>query len=892
MGLWQHVFGLTEIWTTWMSAGENGRCGSAWLCRSGLGPLDTSYSLTFPPSKILPESGNALWYRKPAAGLASWSMDWLPIGNGYLGAMIAGGTHEDYIQINIDSFWSGGPLVNSSYNGGNPGAFDASSINDQLDSIRQDIFRSKDGVADSIGALTVPPLNYGSFSGAGYLMATRNNTHRSSGYLRWLDLDSGVLKSTWSEGDIDFHREYFCSHNTKSCTAYTKASSLPSHHETSAYSYSFLPLHDLHNPTATCLDATTLRYRGQSHDRGMTFEFLAQVHAQPPTAHVTCRTSVAKAPGGKDVRTTSVIEIVGALETWVTWVGDTNYDIEAGDEAHGFSFTGPDPHRTLVKSLSGTTQLSYVQLRQTHLSDFKTNLTDKFSLSLGASPDFSRSTDEQVREYTRRGGNPHLEWVLFNFGRYLLFTSGRGVLPANLQGVWAQDTRPAWSADYHANINTQMNYWAAEIMDVDVTASLWTYMEKTWVPRGQQTAKILYNTTRGWVTHNEMNIFGHTGMKSWGPWDSSFFANYPASGAWMMSHVIDHFEYGSGSISWWKKQGWPLVKGVAEFWLDNLFVDEHHKDGTMVVNPCNSPEQAPVTLGCAHFQQLIWELFNGIEKGWEYSSDNDVAFLAEVRSKNARLDRGLHIGRWGQLQEWKVDKDSQTDLHRHLSHLVGLYPSYSIASYPEGGATALIGLTREALLDAARESLIARGDGKGPDADAGWEKVWRAACWAQLGHAEKFYDVLKYAVATNFGFNLFSLYDPFTTVSPIFQIDANLAYPAVLLNALIQSPSKSSLNAPLAISLLPALPAAWARSGEIKNARVRGGCSVDFSWRNGRLDDVIVIKCDRWLGPSQRILEIWEGVEGTRLIGRFKAGKDVVQRIWVSKPKGKSHATD
>ncbi|KAG8889106.1 hypothetical protein FRB98_005721 [Tulasnella sp. 332] len=860
MSLWQRVFSLAEIWT-W--AGTNSECGSAWVCRSGLRPLDIPYlPPRLPPSKVLPESGNALWYRKPASGLASWSTEWLPIGNGYLGAMIAGGTQEDHIQINIDSFWSGGPFVNSSYNGGNPDIFDVSLINGKLDSIRRDVFQARNGETDNVAVLTVPPLNYGSFSGAGYIVATRNSTLQASEYLRWLDLDSGVLKSSWFEGEIDFYREYFCTHETKSCTAYTKAGSLLSHTVTS-HSYSFLPLHDLYNPIATCHDATTLKYRGQSLDRGMVYEFLAQVHAKPATAYITCRTSVVAASGGKGATTTSVIEVIGALETWITWVGDTNYNINAGDAAHDFSFLGPDPHVSLVQRLSRTTPLSYDQLRQIHLSDFKANLTEKFGLSIGASPDFTRSTDEQVRGYTKREGNPHLEWVLFNYGRYMLFSSGRGVLPSNLQGVWAQDTAPAWSADYHANINTQMNYWGAEasdgkhphgerttdrclanqIMDVDVTASLWTYMEKTWVPRGQETARILYNTTRGWVTHNEM------------------------------THVIDHLEYGSGSISWWQEQGWPLIKGVAEFWLDNIFVDEHHNDGTMVVNPCNSPEQAPITLGCAHFQQLIWELFNGVEKGWQYSGDSDVAFLAEVRAKNARLDRGLRIGSWGQLQgsnivhcfqiledlslnlwvEWKVEKDSPTDLHRHLSHLVGLYPSYSIASYPEDGATAVMGITRKALLNAAEESLRARGDGKGPDADAGepqsmltrviptaadylgipfrilgWEKVWRAACWAQLGHAEKFYDVLKtldtydpqYSIHTNFGYNLFSLYDPFTTVSPIFQIDANLGYPASVLNALIQSPSKSSLEAPIVISLLPALPAAWAELGGIKNARI------------------------------------------------------------------------
>jgi len=241
-----------------------------------------------------------------------------------------------------------------------------------------------------------------------------------------------------------------------------------------------------------------------------------------------------------------------------------------------------------------------------------------------------------------------------------------------------------------------------------------------------------------------------------------------------------------------------------------------------------------------------------------------------------------YIGSWGQLQEWKIDKDSPTDTHRHLSHLVGLYPSYSIASYPEGGAVR--GLTRDSLLGAAKMSLIGRGDGRGPDANAGWEKVWRAACWAQLGDAEKFYDVFKYAVRQNFGYNLFSLYDPFSTVSPIFQIDANLGLPAVLLNALVQSPSTASLTSPIIITLLPALPRAWAASGHIRNARVRGGCGVSFEWKRAQVVGIVEVRCDRWVGSRGRKVEIWQASEeGKFLVGKFEGAKSVVQKIWAGR---------
>ncbi|KAG9044139.1 hypothetical protein FS837_008733 [Tulasnella sp. UAMH 9824] len=749
--------------------------------------------------------------------------------------MVTGGTTDDIIQLNIESFWSGGPFANQSYTGGNPQAYNAAVLGDELSGIRKAIFKSPIGETHTLAPLTYPGLNYGSYSGNGLIAVSRNTTAKRSNYLRWLDLDSGLLKTAWSEGKASFRREYFCSYPTRSCTSYLKSDRPLA----DTLSYSFVALQALKDTSATCVDSSTIKYRGRSEDSGsgMSFEFLAKVKTVPRNM-VQCQMILSE---GKK---TAVLTVQHATESWITWVGDTNYNIDAGGPEHDFSFKGPDPHASLARVLPMVASLSYDELRQIHLHDYYEGFSSKFSLDLGTIPNFSKSTKDQVADYTREKGNPHLELVLFNYGRYLLFSSARGTLPANLQGI----------------------------TDLDVTASLWDYMAKTWIPRGQQTAKILYNTTRGWVTHNEMNIFGHTGMKDWGPWESATWANYPAAGAWMMTHVIDHLDYGSGSIEWWQKQGWPLVKGTAEFWLDNLFVDLFHNDGTMVVNPCNSPEQNPITFGCAHFQQMIWEVFNGIEKGFELSGDTDVAFLSEVRAKKARLDRGLHIGSWGQLMEWKVEKDKKTDLHRHLSHLVGLYPSYSIASYPEGGS--VVGLSKSELLKAATTSLKHRGDGRGPDADAGWEKVWRAACWAQLGDGEKFYSVLKYAVYTNFGHNLFSLYEPRSS-DPIFQIDANLGVTGAMMNALLQAPDTSSYDSPLVITILPALPKAWSARGSVKGARLRGGIGISFAWRDGRPHDV-VLQFDRMKAYQSREVNI---VYNGRIVDSFVGEAGMVRKV-------------
>jgi len=202
---------------------------------------------------------------------------------------------------------------------------------------------------------------------------------------------------------------------------------------------------------------------------------------------------------------------------------------------------------------------------------------------------------------------------------------------------------------------------------------------------------------------------------------------------------------------------------------------------------------------------------------------------SEVRTKKAQMDKGIHIGSWGQLQEWKVDRDSPTDTHRHLSHFVGLYPGYAITNY---NSSIQGTYTKQQVIDATTTSLIHRGNGTGPDADSGWEKAWRAASWAQLGNSTQFYHELSFAIFENFGANLFSLYDP-GSANPIFQIDANLGYAGALLNALIQAPDVASYTIPLSVSLLPALPPQWP-AGSIIGARVRGGITFNLSWADGR----------------------------------------------------------
>ncbi|EGO19842.1 glycoside hydrolase family 95 protein [Serpula lacrymans var. lacrymans S7.9] len=823
----------------------------------GVLTLATYVTLTKSTPPGFPSSGNGLWYTTPAT---LWAKQMLPIGNGYLAAMIPGGIFQEVTQLNIESLWQGGPLQDPSYNGGNNLPSQQAQMAQDMQSIRQSIFASPNGTINNIEEICTPPGDYGSYSGAGYFISTLNNTGTTSNYGRWLDLDEGVARTTWSQGSSIFSREAFCSHPAQACVQYVNTSgqaSLP----TVTYAFSVSQETGLPAPNVTCLDNATLNIRGYVTNPGMMYEIIGRVQASNGT--VSCNVVSGSTP------TNATVSVSGASEAWITWVGGTNYDIDAGDLAHNFTFQGVDPHSNLVSLVSSATSNSYTELLSEHIADY-TSLISPFSLSLGQTPDLSTPTDQIVASYQTYVGNAYLEWVLFNFGRYLLTSSARGILPANLQGKWADGQSNSWGADYHANINLQMNYWFAEMANLNVTQSLFDYMEKTWAPRGAETALILYNISQGWVTHDEMNIFGHTGMKLEG--NSAQWADYPESNAWMMIHAWDHFDY-TNDVEWWKAQGWPLVKAVASFHLEKLIPDLHFNDGTLVTAPCNSPEQVPITFGCAHAQQLIWQLFNAVEKGYEAAGDTDTAFIQAIAAKREQMDKGLR----NYVSEWKMDMDQPNDTHRHLSHLIGLYPGYAISSYsPElqGGLTynnTFLNYTKEQILDAATISLIHRGNGTGPDADAGWEKVWRAACWAQLGNETEFYRELTYAIERNFAPNLFDLYSPGTLP---FQIDANFGYPAAVLNALLQAPDVASLDIPLQVTLLPALPLTWS-SGEIKGARIRGGITLDLQWSGGKPTSAVFTVDSSVAGRQRDVVVNYAG----KVVGEFTSNPGTAKTV-------------
>ncbi|KAL2860813.1 glycoside hydrolase family 95 protein [Aspergillus lucknowensis] len=749
--------------------------------------------------------GKALRSSSPADGGTSLLQTGYLIGNGKLGAIPFGPPGAEKLNLNVDSLWSGGPFEVEGYNGGNP----SSPLYGALPGIRERIFQSGTGGMDE---LLGNGNHYGSNRVLGNLSVTFDGAPSYTNYKRTLDLDDGVHRTKFriNNSSAEIASSVFCSYPDQVCVYHLESTErLPVvavKFENHLVEQSLLQ--------SSC-EGSTVRHSGLTQagsPEGMKYAAVARV--DPKSATTTCSSEGA-------------LQISAGKEVTIIISAETNYDQKAGNAQNNWSFKGADPGPVVERISSAASSRGYDSLLDRHVRDYQ-SLMGEFSLEL---PDPLRSESEDtdtaglIEGYSYDGtGNPYLENLLFDYARHLLLSSSRAnSLPANLQGRWTESLTPAWSADYHANINVQMNYWLADQTGLAETQhALWRYMADTWVPRGTETARLLYNAS-GWVVHNEMNVFGFTAMK-----EDALWANYPAAAAWLMQHVWDSFEY-TQDAAWLDSQGYPLLKGVASFWLSSLQDDRFYHDGSLVANPCNSPETGPTTFSCAHYQQLIHQVFDSVLAAQEFihPSSRDPQFVAAVTAALERLDKGLHFSSWGGIKEWKLPESFGYDgksTHRHLSHLVGWYPGYSISSFANGyGANTSI-------QNAVRETLISRGMGNAEDANAGWAKVWRAACWARLNDSATAYGELRYAIDQNFVGNALSMY---SGTEPPFQIDANFGFAGAVLSMLV-------VDLPVAdgarmrtdsrtVVLGPAIPREWA-GGRVKGLRIRGGGMVDFSW--------------------------------------------------------------